>query len=127
MQLLAPHGAVDLLGYVALVANLYVYYAKTMIPLRLAAIVASGLFLVFFALVGNPQTALLNGVLLAINIYRLLEIRTLIGRTRDAARGDIDIELLRPVHGETPSRGRGEAVRVGRPGRAGLLPHARRD
>ncbi len=89
--------AVEVVGYIAVVLNIGVYLMRTMIPLRMLAIVSNSLFIAFSALASIYPTLLLNCILLPLNIYRLTEMILLVRRARLAATGhDFDISFIHP-------------------------------
>ena len=82
-------------GYAAAAAGLYSTWARTMIPLRMASIVANVLFIAFGVLKGIYPTILVNCVLLPLNFIRLRDMRRLIGDVSKAAEGDLNADWLR--------------------------------
>ncbi|HTN49077.1 MAG TPA: Crp/Fnr family transcriptional regulator [Burkholderiaceae bacterium] len=88
---------VDLVGYSAATASFVAFSAKTMIPLRVAAICSNVLFISFGLLSGFWPSALLHTLLLPLNIHRLLAMRRLVRRVAAAAHADFfEAEWLRP-------------------------------
>ncbi len=87
---------VEAVGYLAAGAGLYSSYARTMIPLRMAAIAANVLFISYGLLKGIYPTILVNCILLPLNFIRLRDMRSLITRVHSAADGDLNIDWLRP-------------------------------
>jgi CRP/FNR family transcriptional regulator, cyclic AMP receptor protein len=89
---------VEVVGYGAAVAGLYSTYSRTMIPLRIASMVANILFIVFGLLRDPPiyQTILVNCVLLPLNFIRLQDMRGMISRVKTASEGDVNFEWLKP-------------------------------
>lgn len=65
---------VELLGYAAAGMTMVTYAMRTMIPLRVAAILANVLFLSYSILAKIYPSILLHAVLLPFNIYRLAEL-----------------------------------------------------
>lgn len=90
-----PDWWIETAGYSAAAAGLYSTYARTMIPLRTASIVANVLFIAYGVLKGIYPTILVNCVLLPLNFVRLRDIRRLIGRVRSSAEGDLNFDWLR--------------------------------
>jgi CRP/FNR family cyclic AMP-dependent transcriptional regulator len=70
----------ELIGVAAAVASLYAAYAKTMVPLRAAAIAANVLLIIFGLLNTAYALAALGAVLLLLNSWRL---RAMLALTRD--------------------------------------------
>ena len=87
---------VEAVGYLAAAAGLYSTYSRTMIPLRMASIVANMLFIGYGLLKGIYPTILVNCVLLPLNFIRLRDMRSLITRVRSASEGDLNIDWLQP-------------------------------
>ena len=89
--------AIDVLSYAAAAATLYSFFAKTMIPLRTAAIAANVFFVAYSAFKGVYATLILHAVLLPLNMKRLRAMRRLTRNVKDAAAaGDFSMDWLRP-------------------------------
>jgi hypothetical protein len=86
----------EVLSYGAAAATLYGYFAKTMVPLRLAAIVANVLFVGYGVGKEFYVTAVLHAVLLPINVKRLRQMLRLTRNVQQAAAGDFSMDWLRP-------------------------------
>ncbi|MFM9941465.1 MAG: cyclic nucleotide-binding domain-containing protein [Hyphomicrobiaceae bacterium] len=82
-------------GIAAAIAGLYSTYSRTMIPLRIASMVANVLFIAYGALRGTYPTVVVNCILLPLNFIRLSDIRKLIRDVRTAASGDLNADWLR--------------------------------
>ena len=76
-----------ILGYLAGGFGIYAFRAKTMIPLRIAATCGCAFGLAYGALRGAQPTVIVNAVMLALNFWRLTEMRRLI---RDSGAAAID-------------------------------------
>ncbi|MBG0794916.1 cyclic nucleotide-binding domain-containing protein [Methylocystis sp. H62] len=87
---------IEVIGYLAAAASVFVYVSNTMIPLRIAAILANALFAAYFFLKGLYPLFALNAFLVPVNIVRLRQIRRLVQDIRAAASEDFDFEWLRP-------------------------------
>jgi len=90
-----PHFA-ELIGVAAAAASLYAAHSKTIIPLRVAAIVANLLAMVYSLSHGTYPTFLLNAALLPLNAWRL---HAMIGLIRDidaATKSDMNVDWLLP-------------------------------
>lgn len=87
---------IESVGYLAAAASVFVYVSNTMIPLRIAAILASALFAAYFFLKGLYPLFALNAFLLPVNVWRLKQMQRLIEDVRAATYGDFDYEWLRP-------------------------------
>jgi hypothetical protein len=88
--------AAELVGLAAAAASLYAAHAKTIIPLRVAAIVANFLAMMYSFLHGTYPTFLLNAVLLPLNGLRLRSMLKLIRDTDIAAKSDMNVDWLLP-------------------------------
>jgi hypothetical protein len=87
---------VEAFSYVAAGATLYAFYAKIMVPLRSAAIVANVLFIGYGAAKGAYAILALHAILLPLNVARLNAMLKLTRSVREAASGDFSMEWLRP-------------------------------
>ncbi len=91
---------IESVGYLAAAANVFVFLSNTMIPLRMAAILANALFAAYFFLKGYYPLFALNAVMLPINVFRLRQMQRLIAdvktATEAAADGEFDYAWLRP-------------------------------
>lgn len=87
---------VEILGYVASGAVFVTFWMKTIIPLRLLAIVGNALFLAFgyYADLGN--IVILHGALLPLNLYRLWQAVQLRKSLHEMASSDFDPRALLP-------------------------------
>jgi CRP/FNR family transcriptional regulator, cyclic AMP receptor protein len=86
--------SIELVGYAAAAASLYAAYARTIIPLRIAAIVASALVIFYATGRGTYPSLLLNAVLLPLNAIRLRAMVKLIHDVDEAARSDLNVKWL---------------------------------
>jgi len=77
-----------ILGYAAGGFGIYAFRAKTMIPLRVAATCGCALGLAYGAIRGAQPTIIVNVVMLALNLWRLAEMRRLIADSGAAAGAD---------------------------------------
>ena len=87
---------IDAIGYLAVAASVFVYVSNTMVPLRIAAIVASTLFAIYYFFIGSWPEFALNAFLVPVNAVRLVQIRRLITQMRASAESDFDFDWLRP-------------------------------
>ena len=76
---------IESIGYLASAASVLVFFSRTMAPLRAAAVVSNGLFTAYFVLKGIYPMAVLNFLLMPINIFRLQQISQLVRNIRKAA------------------------------------------
>ncbi len=86
---------VEGLGYAAAAASLYATYSKTIVPLRIAAIVANTLAIVYCIGKGTYPSLILNAVLLPLNTFRLRSMFKLVRDVETATKGDLNVEWLR--------------------------------
>jgi hypothetical protein len=87
---------VEAFGFGAAAASLYAFYVRTIIPLRVAAIVANALAIVYSGNHGTYPTVLLNAVLLPLNLIRLRDMWRLVHEVEVAVASDLNVEWLRP-------------------------------
>lgn len=88
--------AAELVGYLASLLVFTTFSMKTMIPLRVVAIVSNITF-VIYALLGSLYPILiLHATMLPLNIYRLMEIRRMIKQVQEAMTHDMDFSVLLP-------------------------------
>lgn len=90
-----PHFA-ELIGIAAAAASLYAAHSKTIIPLRVAAIVANLLAMVYSLTHGTYPTFMLNAVLLPLNAWRLHAMLSLIRDIDAATKSDMNVDWLLP-------------------------------
>ena len=96
MEELAQMSWVEVMGYVASTLVFCSFYMKTMIPLRVAGILSNVAFMTY-AVGGRLYPVLiLHAILLPLNCVRLVQMRTLIKKVREAAKGDCSMEWLIP-------------------------------
>ena len=89
--------AIELLGFVAAAVSIFVYVSNTMIPLRIAAVIANAMFAGYFYMRGIYPQCALNLVLLPLNFYRLRQMQDLVTAIKAASVSDFDFSWLRPV------------------------------
>jgi hypothetical protein len=89
----------DLANLLGLIGGIF-YVAsvtlRTMIPLRIAAIISNVLFMGYGLLAKALPTFFMYAVLLPINCFRLYQIQQLVKRVKMASQGDLDMEWLKP-------------------------------
>lgn len=90
-----PHFA-ELIGVAAAAASLYAAHSKTIIPLRVAAIVANLLAMIYSLTHGTYPTFMLNAVLLPLNAWRLHAMLSLIRDIDTATKSDMNVDWLLP-------------------------------
>src|SRR5262249_52354318 len=77
-------------------ASLYAFGARTIVPLRIAAILANALAIVYSGSHGTFPTLALNAILLPLNAVRLRAMWKLVHDVEAASKGDLNVEWLRP-------------------------------
>jgi CRP/FNR family cyclic AMP-dependent transcriptional regulator len=90
------HNYAELVGVAAATASLYAANSKTIIPLRVAAILANALAMAYSFMHGTYPTFALNAVLLPLNAWRLHGMLKLIRDIGAAAHGDMNADWLLP-------------------------------
>jgi hypothetical protein len=73
---------------------------KTMVPLRILAIVTNCILIAFFAQSADWIPVVLQAIALPINAYRLYQMIVLIGNVREAIRGHASMDWLKPFMSE---------------------------
>ena len=83
-------------------ASLYAAHAKTIIPLRIAAVIANALAMAYSLSHGTYPTFVLNALLLPLNAWRLHQMISLIRDIDTAIASDMNVDWLlkymRPKH-----------------------------
>ena len=86
----------EIVGVAAAAASLYAANSRTIIPLRIAAIVANALAMAYSGMHGTYPTFALNAVLLPLNAWRLHGMIKLIRDIEKAAHSDLNADWLLP-------------------------------
>lgn len=86
----------DLIGYFGGGVTLWGIYQKTMIPLRVGAVVGNVGFLVFGLLAGSYPTLILHALLLPLNTLRMVQMMRLIREIREASNEGTGLDPLLP-------------------------------
>lgn len=95
-----------LLAYVASALTVGSLGMKTMLPLRVFALIGNVIFIAYGVLEQSFFLALVNLVILPVNVFRLIEIKRLIQNVRDAANENHVFDALMPFARRiTPKRG----------------------
>ena len=94
-ELLGSHW-IELAGYTASAFVFLAFYMKTMIPLRIVGIASNLAFITYAVGAQLYPVLILHAILLPLNALRLLQMRALIHKVRDDARGDLSMEWLMP-------------------------------
>jgi CRP/FNR family transcriptional regulator, cyclic AMP receptor protein len=86
----------EIVGVAAAAASLYAANSRTIIPLRIAGIVANALAMSYSFMHGTYPTFALNAILLPLNGWRLYGMQKLIRDIDAAARSDMNAAWLLP-------------------------------
>lgn len=86
----------EILGYLATAFNIAAYSMRTMIPLRILAIISNAVFIVYGATGGVYPVLVLHTILLPLNAYRLRQMVQLVRSIRSAHIGDMQTDWLKP-------------------------------
>ena len=86
----------EIIATAAIVLNVAVYSMKTMIPLRIFAILTNVLFIAYAALAGVYPMLILNCILLPLNAWRLHQMLNLVRRIKRATGAEFDMNWLKP-------------------------------
>jgi CRP/FNR family transcriptional regulator, cyclic AMP receptor protein len=86
----------EAIGVAAAAASLYAAYSRTIIPLRVAAIIANALAMMYSFSHGTYPTFALNAVLLPLNAWRLRSMMQLIRDIDASTKGDLNADWLLP-------------------------------
>jgi CRP/FNR family cyclic AMP-dependent transcriptional regulator len=84
------------IGVAAAAASLYAAYARSIIALRVAAIVANALAMTYSYSHGTYPTLVLNAVLLPLNAWRLRAMWKLVHDIDAAVKSDMNVDWLLP-------------------------------
>ncbi|MEM0945903.1 MAG: cyclic nucleotide-binding domain-containing protein [Pseudomonadota bacterium] len=99
--MLGDVGTTDLFGWIAALLTLAAMAMQTMMPLRVFASVASGVFLLGSALSGSVILAALAAAILCANLFRLLQLHRSTAEVANARDGAFNLEwiedVMRPV------------------------------
>jgi CRP/FNR family transcriptional regulator, cyclic AMP receptor protein len=87
---------VELFGFASAAASIYAFNCRTIIPLRIASILANVLAIAYSGSRGTYPTFALNVILLPLNVMRLRSMWRLVHEVDAAASSDLNVEWLRP-------------------------------
>jgi CRP/FNR family transcriptional regulator, cyclic AMP receptor protein len=88
---------IELSGYLASALVFVAFYMKTMIPLRVVAILSNVAFMTYGLGDHLHPVFILHATLLPLNCLRLFQMRTLIQEVHAATEGDLSMEWLLPM------------------------------
>src|ERR671918_308526 len=89
-------GAGEFFGYIASALVFATFYMRTMLPLRVVAIVSNVAFLTYALIDGLTPILILHGALLPLNLLRLLQIRELNVQVEKAATNEFSAQAILP-------------------------------
>ncbi|MFL6796787.1 MAG: Crp/Fnr family transcriptional regulator [Xanthobacteraceae bacterium] len=84
---------VALMGVIAFVAT---HLMRTIVPLRICAVIGNLFFVVYGVLSHSFNTFSLYAALVIINLVRLYQMVHLVGKARESARGNLSMDWLKP-------------------------------
>lgn len=90
-----PEG--DLFGYFASFLVFTTFYMRRMVPLRLTAIASNVAFIGYAWLDHLTPILILHGLLLPLNLFRLIELRRLVAKVVKASTEQLSIDALLPL------------------------------
>lgn len=99
----------EFVGYLASALVFLTFCMKTMVPLRLAAIGSNLAFIAYAGMASLYPVLVLHLVLLPMNVWRAVQMILLVRRVREAARGDLSVDWLKPYM-RSERHGAGETV-----------------
>jgi CRP/FNR family cyclic AMP-dependent transcriptional regulator len=94
----------DILGYLAAFLVLATFSMKTMLSLRITGIASNCVFIAYGYVAAAYPVLILHLILLPLNTLRLYQMQQLIKRVREAARGDLSMDWLKPYMTASTSR-----------------------
>jgi hypothetical protein len=92
---------VEIAGYIASILVASTFYMKTMLPLRIFAIVSNVAFMTYGYFGHLYPVLILHLFLFPLNIIRLRQIKKLTEDVREAAKGEFSLEWLTPYMSKT--------------------------
>jgi CRP/FNR family transcriptional regulator, cyclic AMP receptor protein len=88
---------VEIIGWVAVLATIATYAVRTMLPLRLLALLANLFFLIYGAVTPIYPTMVMYALLLPINLYRIYDIQRTTKLMKEIKPDEKAFEWLRPL------------------------------
>jgi len=104
---------VEILGYLGALLTVGTYSMNTTVPLRVVALCANCLFIVYGYMAAVYPQLLLHGLLLPLNSLRLFQMLQLISKVRTASQGDLNMDWLRPFMSKRACKAREVIFRKG--------------
>ncbi len=96
---------IEVVGYVGALLTFATYSMKRMIPLRVIGILSNIFFMAYGLLAPVYPQLVLHAVLLPLNVVRLREMLQLIDKVKEASRGDLNMEWLKPFMAKRAAKG----------------------
>ena len=100
---------IELIGLAGTAITVVTYMARTMIRLRILALLSSAAFFTYGVLTGSLTVIATEALLFPINLVRLFQVKRLIGQVEKASLGDFSLEWLKPLGKERRTKA-GEIV-----------------
>lgn len=88
---------VEALGWLGAALAIAGSAMKTILPLRIIAITANGVGLVYSMWLGLCPGLIVNIILLPLNTFRMIQMLRLISKANRAAKGNLSIDWLKPL------------------------------
>lgn len=96
---------IEVVGYIGALLTFATYSMKRMIPLRVIGILSNIFFMAYGLLAPVYPQLVLHAVLLPLNVVRLREMLQLIDKVKEASRGDLNMEWLKPFMAKRAAKG----------------------
>jgi CRP/FNR family cyclic AMP-dependent transcriptional regulator len=103
------HFWIELIGYVGTAFTAASYSMRTIIPLRIAAILSSAFFVVYAILIGSLPMLITELIILPLNVARLIQVMSLTRQIAQASTTDLSFEWLAPF-GQSQKHEAGEVL-----------------
>ena len=100
---------VELIGYGGTAMTAASYSMRTIIPLRVAAILSSAFFVVYAGLIGSLPMLITELIILPLNIVRLVQVLSLTRQIATASTTDLSFDWLAPF-GQAQKRKAGTEI-----------------
>lgn len=85
-----------LLAWIGAALAVSAFFMKTMIPLRVMALMSHVCFIIYGLFTGAYYTLLAYGVTLPFNVWRLMQMKRLVANVSSAADADLAVKWLQP-------------------------------
>jgi len=87
---------IDVIGYIASLFVALSFYSKVMIPLRIFGLFSNCFFIMYGGLTHAYPILILHVFLLPMNLYRLYQMKKLLGKVKESATGMCTMDCLVP-------------------------------